>query len=103
MGGGGGRREGVTPRVLTRLGCRHPRRVLLKVTFFRMSRERGGRESLKNSYIDELSSTLHIILYFSLTGRLQICGPTNRVWNYPALENIYYMLILQIRAFSLQS
>ena len=101
MGGGG--REGVTPRVLTRLGCRHPRRVLLKVTFFRMSRERGGRESLKNSYIDELSSTLHIILYFSLTGRLQICGPTNRVWNYPALENIYYMLILQIRAFSLQS
>ena len=70
---------GVTPRVLNRLACRHPCRVLLKVTFFRMSSERGGRESLQNSYIDELSSTLHKILYFSLTGPLQICSPANGV------------------------
>ena len=35
----------VKPRVLSRLACRHPRRVLLKVTvfFFRMSSDRGGR------------------------------------------------------------
>ena len=34
----------VTPMVLTRLSCRHTRCVLLKVTFFRMSSERGGRD-----------------------------------------------------------
>ena len=35
----------VKPRVLSRLACRHPRRVLLKVTFFfRMSSDRGGRD-----------------------------------------------------------
>ena len=34
----------VTPRLLTRSSCRHPDPcfVLLKVTFFRMSSERGG-------------------------------------------------------------
>ena len=40
--GGGRGSHCVTPRVLTRLVCRHLRRVLLKVTFFRMSSERGG-------------------------------------------------------------
>ena len=42
--GGGGGSECVTPRVLTRLFCRHLRCVLLKVTFLRMSSERGGRD-----------------------------------------------------------
>lgn len=74
---GGGRSHCVTPRVLTRLAYPHPRRVLLKVTCFRLSSERGGRESLQNSCIDELSFTLHKLLYFSLTGPLQIYGPAN--------------------------
>ena len=30
----------------------------------------GGGTSLQNRYIDELSSTLHKLLYFSLTGPL---------------------------------
>ena len=34
----------VTPKILTRLVCRHLRRVLLKVTVFQMSSERGGRD-----------------------------------------------------------
>jgi len=35
----------VKSRVLSRLACRHPRRVLLKVTvFFRMSSDRGRRD-----------------------------------------------------------
>ena len=34
--------------------CRHPLRVLLKVTFFRMSSEHEGGTSLQNSCIDEL-------------------------------------------------
>ena len=59
--------------------------------------------SLQNSYIYELSSTLHKLLYFSLTGPLQICGPANGVWNYPELENICGRLILQTLAFSPQS
>ena len=37
-GGGGGESHCVTPGVLTRLSCRHPHCVLLKVHFFRMSR-----------------------------------------------------------------
>ena len=43
-GGGGGGSHCVTPNLLTRLSCRHPRCVLLKVTFFRMSSERVGRD-----------------------------------------------------------
>ena len=37
-------REGAVTRrhTLTRLACRLPRHVLLRVTFFRMSGERGG-------------------------------------------------------------
>ena len=34
----------VTPTVLTRLACRHPRRVLQTLTFFLTSSERGGRD-----------------------------------------------------------
>ena len=34
-----------------------------------------------------------------LNGPLQMFGPKNRVFNYLALEKIYGMLILQIRAF----
>ena len=45
--GGGGRSHCVTPRVFTRLACRHPRRVLLKVTCFRLSSERGGGKAYK--------------------------------------------------------
>ena len=41
-GGGGGGSHCVTPRVFTRLSC--PRCVLLKVTFFRKSSERGGSD-----------------------------------------------------------
>ena len=59
-GGGGVGSHCVTPRVLTRLVCRHLRRVLLKVTFFRMSSERGGRDkptNLQNTCIDEIHRT----------------------------------------------
>ena len=41
--GGGGSRC-VTPRVLTRLACRHPGGFLLKGTFFSMSGGRGKKE-----------------------------------------------------------
>ena len=49
---GGGRSHCVTPRVLTRLSCPHPRCVLLKV----LNSERGGMNKPTNSCIDELSS-----------------------------------------------
>ena len=43
-GGGGGGIHTVTPTLLTRLACRYLRLVLLEVTFFWMSNERGGRD-----------------------------------------------------------
>ena len=64
----------VTPRVLTRLSCRHPRCVLLKVAFFRMSSECGGsRQAYKNSCIDTVSFTQHKLLYYSLTAHQPKC------------------------------
>ena len=43
-GGGGGGSRCVTPRVLTRLACRHLGGFLLKETFFLMSSGRGRRD-----------------------------------------------------------
>ena len=51
--GEGGRAQCVTPMVIT-CTCRHPRDVLLKVTLFRMSSERGEGNSVQNSWKDEL-------------------------------------------------
>ena len=44
LGGGGEGSRCVTPRVLTRLACRHLGGFLLKETFFSMSSGRGGRD-----------------------------------------------------------
>ena len=56
-GGGGGWSHYATPRVLTRLVCRHLRDVILKVTFFGMSSEHGGRDKPKKYLHGLLSST----------------------------------------------
>ena len=56
-GGGGGGSHYATPRVLTRLVCRHLRDVILKVTFFGMSSEHGGRDKPKKYLHGLLSST----------------------------------------------
>ena len=90
------------PRVLIRLVCQHLRHVILKVTFFWMSSECGGRDKPTKQLHRLLSSMLHKLLYFSNEQEqvpLQMLGPVNGVSNYLALEKIYCMLILWIRVF----
>ena len=101
-GGGRGGSHYVMPRVLIRLVCQHLRHVILKVTFFWMSSESGGRDKPTKQLHRLLSSMLHKLLYFSNEQEhvpLQMLGPVNGVRNYLALEKIYCMLILWIRVF----
>ena len=90
-GGLGGGSRCVTPRVLTRLVCPHPR-----VTLFWISSEIAAW----------IKSVPRSIIYSILLankeqehGPLQTFGPANGVSNNLALEKIYYMLILRIRRF----
>ena len=86
----------MTPSVLTRFLCRHPGRVLLQVTLFWISSEIAAW----------INSVPRSIIYSILVankeqehGPLQTFGPANGVSNNLALEKIYCMLILRIRAF----
>ena len=54
--GGGGGSHYATPRVLTRLVCRHLGDVIVKVTFFGMSSEHGGRDK-PTKYLHRLLSS----------------------------------------------
>ena len=69
--GGGGGSICVTPRVLTRLVCPHPGRVLLQVTLFWMSSEIAA-------WINSVPrSIIYFIIWLSLfsPSNWSICGP----------------------------
>ena len=85
-------------RVLTRLACRHPGRVLLNVTFFfGWAVSVGGGTSLQTSCIDYYVP--HSINCSILVMKRNKWSTANGGSNNLALEKIYCRLILQIRAF----
>ena len=93
-GTGGGGSRCVTPRVLTRLVCPHPGRVLLRVTLFWMSSEiTSWIKSVPRSII----KSILLANKEQKHGPPRTFGPANGVSNNIALENIYCMLILRIR------
>ena len=81
--GRGGASHSVTPRVLTRLACRHLCCVLLKVVGEHQAFGGWGRDKPTKKH-----------------DPLQMFGPANGVCNYLAQERIYCMLILPIPVFS---